>query len=170
MRPVIDHAGASLRGSFFTEVDADAAAAVIPGDRIRARYNKGLNQNRIFNANWFGAAAMETAFTKCDGYVDALNHYLDGNIDYMTEFVNTRLPMLKMKKPEGTYLTWVDFRGTGMSPEEIEKFIIEKAHIATDMGTVFGPGGEGYLRFNLACPRAMVVKAMEQLEQALKKG
>ena len=65
-------------------------------------------------------------------------------------------------------MVWVDFRGTGMSTEEIETFIAQKAHIGTDMGSWFGPGGEGYLRFNLACPRKLLEKALNQLEAALK--
>ena len=65
-------------------------------------------------------------------------------------------------------MVWVDFRGTGMTTEEIESFILEKAHIGVDMGSWFGEGGEGYLRFNLACPRQTLEKALEQLEQALK--
>lgn len=76
--------------------------------------------------------------------------------------------MLKMRKSEGTYMIWVDFRGTGMTTEEIEHFIIHKAHFGVDLGTWFGPGGEGFLRFNLACPRCLVEKAMQMLTDAMK--
>lgn len=142
--------------------------AIIPDESIRSTYIKGLNANRIFNANWFSAAAVEAAYNKCDDYVDALCSYIDGNMDYMKEFLDTRLPMLSMRKPDATYMVWVDFRGTGMSSEEIERFIVEKAHIGVDMGSWFGEGGAGYLRFNLACPRCTLEKALKQLEQALK--
>ena len=64
-------------------------------------------------------------------------------------------------------MVWVDFRGTGMTTEEIERFIIEKARIGVDMGTWFGPGGEGFLRFNLACPRSLVEEAMKRLTEAM---
>ncbi|MGN0294369.1 MAG: MalY/PatB family protein [Lachnospiraceae bacterium] len=150
----------------FNLAGLQTAFAVIPDEKMRETYTKGLNANRIFNINWFGAAALTTAYTKCDGYVEALCDYIDANMDYMKSFLDTRLPMLKMKKPEATYMAWVDFRGTGMSTEEIERFILEKAHIGVDLGSWFGEGGEGYLRFNLACPRATLEKALDQLEKA----
>ncbi|MCD7907055.1 MAG: hypothetical protein LUH04_05090, partial [Clostridium sp.] len=82
-------------------------------------------------------------------------------------FLEQKLPLLKMNKPEASYMVWVDFRGTGLSTDEIEHFIAHKAHIGVDMGTWFGPGGEGYLRFNLACPRKILEKALQQLETAI---
>ena len=151
----------------FNLAGLQTACVIVPDPEKRVVYQKGLNANRIFNVNWFGAAALETAWTKCDDYVDALLPYIDANMDYMVNFLKEELPMLKMEKPEGTYMTWVDFRGTGMSTEEIERFITEKAHIGVDMGSWFGPGGAGYLRFNLACPRAILEKALVQLKEAL---
>ncbi len=152
----------------FNLAGLQTAYAIIPNDEMRAKYEKGLNANRIFNMNWFGSAALEAAYNHCDGYVTALCDYVTANIDYMADFLKEKLPMLKMEKAEATYMVWVDFRGTGMSTEEIESFIAQKAHIGTDMGSWFGPGGEGYLRFNLACPRALLEKALNQLEAALK--
>ncbi len=152
----------------FNLAGLQTAYAIIPNDEMRAQYVKGLNANRIFNMNWFGSAALEAAYNHCDGYVTALCDYVTANIDYMADFLKEKLPMLKMEKAEATYMVWVDFRGTGMSTEEIEAFIAQKAHIGTDMGSWFGPGGEGYLRFNLACPRKLLEKALNQLETALK--
>lgn len=144
------------------------AYAVIPDDELRETYVKGLNANRIFNMNWFGSAALEAAYDKSGNYVDTLCDYVNDNMDHMVQYVQERLPMLHMKKSEATYMVWVDFRGTGMSTEEIESFIDQKAHIGVDKGSWFGPGGEGYLRFNLACPRKILDSALYQLETALK--
>lgn len=152
----------------FNLAGLQTAYAIIPNDEMREKYVKGMNANRIFNMNWFGSAALEAAYNHCDGYVTALCDYVTANIDYMADFIREKLPMLKMGKAEATYMVWVDFRGTGMNAEEIEQFIAQKAHIGTDMGTWFGPGGAGYLRFNLACPRALLEKALNQLEAALK--
>jgi cystathionine beta-lyase len=143
--------------------------AIIPDKKMRNEYTKGLNANRIFNINWFGSAATKTAYTQCDDYITALCKYVESNMDYMKEFLDSRLPMLKMKKPDATYMVWVDFKGTGMSTEEIERFIVEEAQIAVDMGSWFGQGGQGYLRFNLACPRQILIQALNQLEAALVK-
>ena len=150
----------------FNLAGLQTAYAIIPNDGIRAKFEEGLNANRIFNMNWFGPVALETAYNQCGGYADALCAYVDANMDYMAGYIRENLPMLKMRKSEATYMVWVDFRGTGMTTEEIEDFIIRKARIGVDMGTWFGPGGEGFLRFNLACPRALVEQAMQQLTQA----
>ena len=107
-----------------------------------------------------------TAYNECEGYVEAVCEYIGKNMDYMERFLQERLPMLRMKKSQATYTEWVDFRGTGMNTEEIENFIIRKARIGVDMGSWFGPGGEGFLRFNLACPRKTLEKGLKQLEDS----
>lgn len=153
----------------FNLAGLQTAYAIIPNDEVREKFVAGINANRIFNMNWFGPVALETAYTQCEGYVSALCTYVNDNMDYMNNYIKENLPELKMKKSEGTYMVWVDFRGTGMTTEEIEHFISHKAHIGVDMGSWFGKGGEGYLRFNLACPRCLVERAMQQLTDALRK-
>ena len=112
--------------------------------------------------------ALETAYNQCESYVEELCAYLTENKKYTMNYLKEKLPMLKMTELEGTYLAWIDFRGTGMTTEEIEHFIAHKAHIGVDMGTWFGTGGAGFLRFNLACPRCILTKALDQLAEALK--
>lgn len=150
----------------FNLAGLQTAYVIIPNDEIRARFEQGLTANRIFNMNWFGQVALETAYNQCEDYVTGLCSYVSGNMDYMADYLCRNLPQLKMRKSEGTYMVWVDFRGTGMTTEEIEHFIAHRAHIGVDMGTWFGPGGEGWLRFNLACPRSLVEKAMQMLSDA----
>ena len=140
---------------------------IIPNGSIREKFLAGLSANRVFNINCFGGVALEAAYTHCEGYVKALCSYVDANMDFMKKYIDERLPELSMRKPEATYMAWVDFRRTGMKTEEIEDFIIHQAHIAPDMGSWFGPGGAGFLRFNLACPRRTVARALTQLEKAL---
>ncbi|MBO5492856.1 MAG: pyridoxal phosphate-dependent aminotransferase [Pyramidobacter sp.] len=152
----------------FNLAGLQTAYAVIPGAELRSKFQKALEVAHLGIANSFGTAAMIAAYTHCDDYVTALCEYVDANMDFMKEFIETRLPELKMKKSQATYMVWVDFRGTGMNADEIENFILYKAKIATDMGRWFGPGGEGWLRFNLAVPRALLEKALLQLEAALK--
>ena len=152
----------------FNLAGLQTAYCIIPNDKIRAAFEKGINANRIFNMNWFGQVALETAYNQCEDYVTGLCSYVSANMDYMEHYLREHLPVLKMKKSQGTYMVWVDFRETGMTTEEIERFIVHKAHIGVDMGTWFGPGGEGFLRFNLACPRSLVEKAMQMLSDAMK--
>ena len=152
----------------FNLAGLQTAYTVIPNPELRQRFMAAITANRVINMNWFGQVALETAYNRCEGYVDALCRYVSANMDYMADYLKENLPMLKMRRSEGTYMVWVDFRGTGMTTEEIERFIIHDAHIAVDLGTWFGAGGAGFLRFNLACPRMLVERAMEQLTQAFR--
>lgn len=150
----------------FNLASLQTSYAIIPNDELRRKFKEGMAVNRIGNMNWFGQAALEAAYTKCESYVDGLCEYVSANMVYVENYLRENLPQLRMQKSEGTYMVWVDFRGTGMSTEEIEHFITHEAHIAVDMGTWFGEGGEGFLRFNLACPRMLVERAMRQLTEA----
>ena len=152
----------------FNLAGLQTAYTVIPNPELRQRFTAAITANRVINMNWFGQVALETAYNRCEGYVDALCRYVSANMDYMADYLKENLPMLNMRRSEGTYMVWVDFRGTGMTTEEIERFIIHDVHIAVDLGTWFGAGGAGFLRFNLACPRMLVERAMEQLTQAFR--
>ena len=85
----------------------------------------------------------------------------------MVTLIEQRLPSLRMIEREGTYLAWVDLRALGMNPTELQHFIRHKARLALDDGYAFGPGGEGFQRFNLACPRSIVEEALLRLEKAV---
>ncbi len=151
----------------FNLAGLQTAYTIIPNDKIRAAYEARLKANRIFNMNWFGPVALETAYNECEDYADDLRAYLTANKEYMANYLRENLPQLKMTELEATYLTWVDFRGTGMTTEEIEYFIAHEARIGVDMGTWFGTGGAGFLRFSIACPHCLLAKALDQLAAAL---
>ena len=150
----------------FNLTGLQTAYVIIPNDELRKKYAHHISASRIFEVNWFGPDALVTAYNECEGYVEAVCEYIGKNMDYMERFLQERLPMLRMKKSQATYTEWVDFRGTGMNTEEIENFSIRKARIGVDMGSWFGPGGEGFLRFNLACPRKTLEKGLKQLEDS----
>ena len=94
--------------------------------------------------------------------------YVKGNIDFMEEYILKNIPKVKMIRPEATYMVWLDFRELAMDNDILKQFIIEKAGLGLNDGPVFGPGGEGFQRINLACPRAYVEEAMNRLENAIK--
>ncbi|MCF0246279.1 MAG: aminotransferase, partial [Ileibacterium sp.] len=76
---------------------------------------------------------------------------------------------IKVIDPEGLYLLWVDFRALGLNNQELEKAMLEEAHLWLDEGFIFGESGSGFERFNLACPRSVVQKALDQMEPVLAK-
>lgn len=139
--------------------------AIIPNDEWRKQYihlRAGRNSGNIF-----GLVATEAALRDGEDYLEQLLEYLNVNRTLFYEYIRTRIPRLKVIESEGTYLAWVDMRDLGMSPSELQRFMREKAGLALDDGFAFGPGGEGFQRFNLACPRSVVEEALKRLEQAV---
>lgn len=145
------------------------SAIIIPDEELRKKYKEQLGRNEALGLNIFAYASIIASYQYGEEYLKELLEYLRGNIDYFIDFVETNLPELKVINPEGTYLLWVDFRGTGLSENEIHKTMIEKAKVAVNFGGVYGEEGKGFLRFNLACPRATVEKALKQIKEAFGK-
>ena len=141
---------------------------VISNPFLRADFVGQQARNRIWDINFFGSAALQAAYTECDEWLDELLIYLEDNMDFMKEYLESRIPKLKMNKPEGTYLVWVDFTGTGLSGEQLQKKMLEEAKIAVDFGDWFGDGYELFARFNVACPRNILQEALHRLEKVFK--
>ncbi len=149
----------------FNIAGAHIGNVIIADPALRKTFANTINALGI-SPNSFGMH-MATAAYSPEGaaWVDALMRYLDGNRKLFDEGVN-RIPGLRSTPLEATYLAWVDFSGTGMAPQEFIDRVQKVARIATNHGASFGTGGESYLRFNLACPRAQVVEAVARLERA----
>jgi cysteine-S-conjugate beta-lyase len=141
-----------------------ASFAIIPNPEWRTRFS--LARTGQSGVNIMGLVAMEAALRHGDSYLEQLNEYLRENVEYFAGRINA-IPGLKLVRPEGTYLAWVDMGDLGMDDEQLRDFMLHRARIATDFGFVFGPGGEGFQRFNLACPRSIVVEATGRLERAV---
>ena len=128
---------------------------------------KGELSRAHADANLFGSVAQIAAYTEGDEWMDAVVEYIQGNRDFAVQAIRERLPMLKCTPQEGTYLLWVDFRGLGMSHEQTQKWLVEKAGVALTEGTFFGKQGEGWFRINLATQRANVEKTIDRLVNAI---
>lgn len=89
------------------------------------------------------------------------------NLNFLREFLQTRIPEVKLIEPEGTYLIWLDFRGLGLTEEQREELLTQKAGIWLDSGAIFGEAGEGFERINIACPRSILKDALERIERAV---
>ena len=124
---------------------------------MRAYFASGTSQNR------YGVLMATAAYQQGETWLDCLLVYLDENRRMFDEAINA-MPGLKSMEMSATYLAWVDFRGTGLSTEEVIERVQKQAGIATNHGAMFGKGGEGYLRFNFACRREMVKDAIKRLQ------
>jgi cystathionine beta-lyase len=93
--------------------------------------------------------------------------YIQGNFDYLQEFIAENIPQIKVVPLEGTYLVWVDCRELGLEPKALRHLMLHEARVYLDEGYIFGPGGEGFERINIACPRSIIVEALNRIEKAI---
>ena len=143
-------------------------AAIIPNKKLRDNIQIIIENNKNYGRTIFGMLSFITAYTECDDYADELMEYLEINKDYVVNFIQEKIPRIKLAEPEATYLLWLDCRGLNMSQEELKKFFFEKAKLGLNDGSTFGVEGTGFMRMNIACPKSTVIEAMNQLERAVK--
>ena len=139
----------------------------ITNEQVRRLFLRELDAEGFSQSNIMGLVACQAAYQHGAEWLDQLIDYLYGNIALMRETFNSRMQQLRLIEPEGTYLPWVDFSRLHLPVPELERFIVEKAKLWLDGGTVFGASGTGFQRFNIAAPRAVVRHALEQLESAM---
>ncbi|PWV97829.1 cystathionine beta-lyase [Paenibacillus cellulosilyticus] len=151
----------------FNLAGLQAATIIIPNDEIRRKYNFLLKTLSIHMESYFGLTAVETSYNHGDEWLDQLMVYLEGNLNTLLDFVAKRLPQIKAMRPEGTYMVWLDCRAISEDPKVLKKLMFEEAGIAFSEGSVFGKQGEGYLRVNIACPRSILVQALERFAEAI---
>lgn len=141
----------------------------IPNRALRQKFKKTLERSGAGQLNQLGLAACKAAYQSGSTWYEAMLSYVNANLDFAVDFINTRIPGLHANKPEGTYLLWVDCRGLGLSGKELDRFIQQKAGLWLDGGTMFGAPGEGFQRINVATSRAYLQEGLELLEAAVKK-
>lgn len=145
-----------------------SSSVIISNEKLRNDFQIMLDRVHVGMGNLFGMVASEAAYTHGEEWLNQMLTYVKGNIDFMEEYILKNIPKVKMIRPEATYMVWLDFRELAMDNDILKQFIIEKAGLGLNDGPVFGPGGEGFQRINLACPRAYVEEAMNRLENAIK--
>lgn len=138
----------------------------IANDRLRKEFRRQLNASGYSQLNLPGIVACEAAYRYGDEWLDAVLQYIKENAAYVKNFLEERLPKVKMTKLEGTYLVWLDFREYGLSDSELEQRVIYKAGLWLDNGSIFGKAGEGFQRISIACPRSILKEALERLAKA----
>lgn len=142
----------------------------IPNKELYHSMAEEIERTGYSQLNLMGLVACQAAYEGGADWLDGLKEYLAGNLAFVREFLESRLPEVKLIEPEGTYLVWLDFRALPMSGEEREELLEKKARLWLDGGAMFGKEGEGFERMNIACPRKVLRQALEQLEAALHGG
>lgn len=136
---------------------------------MRRRIDRAVNINEVCDVNPFGVVALQAAYNESEEWLDSLNHYIWGNYLALKEFIAKELPRLEVARLEGTYLAWVDIKATGLTSDEAYGKLMKEGRVYVNSGTMYGRrAGEGYLRINLACPRATLLEGMKRMGGVLR--
>lgn len=134
---------------------------------VRAAIDRAINDNEVCDVNPFGVAATIAAYNEGEEWLDSLREYLYGNYSLVAEYFARELPAYPVTPLEGTYLAWINCRASGMTGDEVEALLEEKAHVRLNAGSMYGPGGREFLRMNLACPRSTIEAVLPRITEVL---
>ena len=132
----------------------------------RRRLDRAININEVCDVNPFGPVALMAAYNESEDWIDELNQYLWDNYRVLCDFAAKHIPQWKVMPLEGTYLPWIDITATGMSSQAYADYLLREAGVWVNPGTMYGAeSGEGYIRLNIACRRALLEEALERISR-----
>ena len=141
--------------------------AVIANKTIRERYLAYLEPRELEQGTIFAFTATRAAYDECEEWLGKMLEYVQANIDFVDNYLKENIPGIKAILPEASFLIWLDCRLLNLPQRELVKLFVEKAHLALNDGTMFGPGGEGFMRLNVGCPRSLLEKGLNNLKKAI---
>lgn len=145
------------------------SALVVPNPGYRAALKAVFDSMHMMQCNPFSMTGFEAGYRHGGPWLDELLEYLQKNRDFVVHTVNSCMPGITAFEPEGCYLVWLDCRGLGMSDPELKAFFVHEAGVGLNPGITFGEEGSGFMRLNLACPRATLDTALRQIREALER-
>ena len=135
---------------------------------VRRRIDRAVNINEVCDVNPFGVLALQAAYTAGEEWLDELNAYIHGNYELVKDFVAEEMPKLKVVRMEGTYLVWLDVMGLESTSDELTDKLLKEAKVMVNSGTMYGRrAGEGFIRLNIACPRARLLEGLKRMGRCL---
>jgi len=149
----------------FNLAGLQASSIIIPNKKLRDSFNEA--RMGVPSSNLFGLAAMEAAYRYGDEWLEQLLDYLQKNLEFTLEYFAEKIPRVTVIKPQATYLLWLDCRELGLDDMTLRNFMREKAKVGLDDGFLFGAGGSGFQRMNIACPRGILEEALHRIETAV---
>ena len=145
------------------------ANIIVENDKWRQRIDKAININEVCDVNPFGVIATIAAYNEGEEWLNQLLQYIHGNYLFFKDYCEEHLPQLPVTPLEGTYLAWMDCRSLGIPSEELEEELMKEAKLWLNAGSMYGKEGEGFMRWNLACPRQLVKEGLERFSQFVNK-
>lgn len=135
----------------------------------RRRIDRAINIFEVCDVNPFGPVALEAAYNNSENWMDELNEYLFANYQLLCDTFAKELPQYEVMRLEGTYLVWVDVRPSGLTSDEVTEKLLKEGKVQVNSGTMYGQTtGEGYVRINIACPRATLIEGLKRMVDVLK--
>ena len=151
----------------FNLAGLEVSTIIIPNKKLRDNFIN-TKSGIVPNPNLFGYTALEAAYRYGDEWLKQVLEYLQENLNYLMNYFTNKIPKIKVIKPEGTYLIWLDCRDLGMENQALSTFMIERAKVGLEDGFIFGQSGGGFMRMNIACPRSLLIEALTRIENAVK--
>jgi len=136
----------------------------ISNEKLRALFKQEYDNCGLSQPNIMGLISCEAAYTGGAEWLKELLAYLENNMSFLDNYLQANIPKIKLIKPEGTYLAWLDCRELGLSAKELNSAIIERCKLWLNNGPMFGKGGDGFQRMNVACPHSVLQNALMRLK------
>ncbi|MDO5608071.1 MAG: PatB family C-S lyase [Capnocytophaga sp.] len=143
--------------------------AVIENPEIRKKFQSYVENSMLADGNVFAFRTVAAAYTQGEAWLEQLLQYIQGNIDFLTDFIKNNIPEIEIIVPQASYLVFLDFRKLASCQKEIVLLCVDGAKLALNDGAMYGKEGEGFMRINLACPRSIIQCALNQLKEAVDK-
>lgn len=141
--------------------------AVVPDNELRTKFYSFLDANELSEPNIFSPIATIAAYTGGEEWRRQMLKYVEGNINFLIDYLAKEIPAIKPLRPQASFLVWLDCRGLGLNHDDLQALFKEKAGLALNDGEMFGPGGEGFMRINVGTPRKVLKEALDRLKEAV---
>jgi cystathionine beta-lyase len=141
--------------------------SIVPNEKIRSKFYAWLQANELNEPTLFAPIATIAAFRNGEEWRRQMLRYVEGNIDFVIDYCAKNLPQIKPLRPQASFLVWLDCRALGLNHDQLVELFVRKARLALNDGEMFGQGGEGFMRLNIASPRSVLLQALEQLTAAV---
>ena len=151
----------------FNLAGLQASNILIPDDDLRERFKDAMRRSGFSQLNAMGLIATEAAYTQGRNWLDQCREYIYGNLLFTKDFIDHKIPELRMALPEGTYFAWIDCSGLDLEKKELDDLVVKEAGLWLDAGHIFGDGGTGFQRIVTACPRCILDEALNRLKDAV---
>lgn len=142
--------------------------AIVPNEILRKRFYSFLEAGEFNAGTIFAYTATIAAYTYGAEWLQQMRNYIMDNVRFVNDYLKYHIPSIKVYQPQASFLVWLDCRELRLPQEELVTLFIKKAGLALNDGAMFGPGGEGFMRLNIGCPRSVLEQALDALKKALK--